>query len=190
MVHALDIAGSAFSFLSTLFYVIASVWAWPIGIVATLINGTLYGITGIYGDMSLEGIYFISMFYGWYQWKRGGREHKAILVSSLNLKLSTVLVSIGVIGTVVTYFILKYLTDSHVPALDAGTTVFSLIAQWMTCKKILECWMVWFCVDAVYVGLYIYKGIPFHSVLLFVYLGMAIAGYVRWYRLKKEGHHG
>jgi nicotinamide mononucleotide transporter len=190
MIHALDITGSIFSFLSTLFYVLASVWAWPIGIVATLINGSLYGITGIYGDMSLEVIYFISMFYGWYQWRRGGKQHKALPVTRLTPNLSGILAAIGVGGTVVAYFILKNYTNSHVPALDASTTAFSLIAQWMTCKKILECWMVWFCVDAVYVGLYIYKGIPFHSVLLFVYLGMAIAGYIRWYQLKKESAHG
>lgn len=53
------------------FYVKADKWAWPIGAIATALNIVLYGLTGIYGDMTLEGIYFLSMFYGWYQWTRG-----------------------------------------------------------------------------------------------------------------------
>ena len=60
-----DSAGSVFSFLSTLFYIRASVLAWPMALIASSINMYLYLRTGLYGDMSLEGFYFLSTFYGW-----------------------------------------------------------------------------------------------------------------------------
>mgnify|MGYP000713545896 CR=1 FL=1 len=69
------------------------------------------------------------------------------------------------------------------PYLDATTTVLSLIAQWMVCKKIIENWILWFVVDAIYVFLYFYKDIPAHGVLLIIYLGLAVAGFIRWRKL-------
>ena len=176
-------SGAVFSLLSTLFYVRADKRAWPLGVVATSLNSILYGLTGIYGDMALEGIYFISMFYGWYQWDRGSKNDDALPVSHITWRMVVVLSMIAVIGIFVVVSLLKHYTNSQVPYFDATTTVLSLIAQWLICKKIIETWILWFFVDAMYVGLYSYKGIPAHSVLLVIYLGLAVVGYVRWYRL-------
>lgn len=187
LVHSLDIVGSIFSLISTLFYVKADWRAWPIGVCATLLNISLYSYLGIYGDMTLEVLYFFSMFYGWYVWLRGGKNHHAIAISTLTQQSFLYYLGLAMIGSVIVFFLLKHYTNSTVPYLDSITTVLSLIAQYMTCRKILECWILWFIVDAIYVGLYINKGIPFHSVLLMIYLGLAVAGYLRWYQLKKTG---
>ena len=79
------------------------------------------------------------------------------------------MLSIG--GIFATAQLLKNFTDSQIPYLDAITTVLSWIAQWMICKKIIETWFLWFVVDVIYVGLYFYKGIPAHGILLMIYLG-------------------
>ncbi len=185
--QTLDISGAIFSLLSTLLYVKADQRAWPVGLVAILINMTLYLLTGLYGDSSLEFIYLVSTFYGWYQWTRGDVHQPERAISRLSFKHGVTLLVLGTIGFLLTVYCLEHFTHSKVPYWDASTTILSLIAQWLICRKIFETWIVWFIVDALYVGLYFYKGIPAHSILAFVYSGTAVAGYWRWrYQLSKQ----
>lgn len=182
-IHALDIIGSIFSLICTLYYVRANVLAWPTGLVASSLNIILYFYSGLYGDMSLEGFYFLSTFYGWYIWLRGGAHHQQREITRITAKHALILVLITVIGIEAVHFYLAHYTNSQVPYWDATTTVISLVAQWLICRKIIECWYLWFIVDAMYVGLYFYKGIDAHSILLVIYVGLAVAGYLRWRKL-------
>ncbi len=50
----------------------------------------------------------------------------------------------------------------------------------MLAKKIIENWLVWIVVDAVSVGIYIYKGL-YPTVILFTVLSiLAVVGYMAW----------
>src|SRR3990167_9266191 len=144
MLHHLDILGAIFSFLSTCFYVLAMELCWPIGIAATVVNGTLYGLSGIYGDMVLEGIYFLTMFYGWYEWRYGGKNHKKLPVQRLRWPLVCILTGVAVLGIAITYSVLKFYLHSSVAGMDSITTILSLIAQWNGSVKIQERWIVMF----------------------------------------------
>ncbi len=133
--------------------------------------------------MTLEGIYFLSMFYGWYQWTRGSFVIGEWPILNLSWRLPVILSVLAARGIFGVAELLKHFTNSQAPYLDSLTTVLSLIAQWMICRKIIQTWFLWFIVDAIYVGLYLYKGIPAHSILLVIYLGLAVAGYLRWRKL-------
>lgn len=187
----LDIVGAVFSFASTLFYIKIDKRAWPIGLCAIGINIFLYYQTGIYGDMSLEIVYFVLTFYGWYQWMWGGGNHDNLPITHLTPKLGLLLSFIAGTGSWACAILLIKFTHSQVPYWDAITTVLSLIAQWMICKKILETWVVWLVVDAMYVGLYFNKALPFHSALLVIYCGLAIVGWWRWRKqcMQNQGRH-
>jgi nicotinamide mononucleotide transporter len=50
----------------------------------------------------------------------------------------------------------------------------------MLAKKMIEHWFVWIVVDAVAVGLYIYRGLYPTAFLFIVYSVMAIVGWVQW----------
>ncbi len=57
---------------------------------------------------------------------------------------------------------------------------FSFVATWMLARKILENWLFWIIVDAISVGLYIYKGL-YPTAALFAFLTvMAVFGYIVW----------
>lgn len=187
LIFFLDIAGAAVSFISTIFFIRASIWAWPVGLIATLFNMTLYGMKGIYADMSLEMFYFLSMFYGWYEWKRGGKQHRPLGITHITFQMSCLLIIVGLIAAGFLVWILKVGAHSQVPYFDALTTVVSLIAQFLMCRKIIESWILWFIVDAVYVMLYTYKGIFVHSVVWAIYIGMAALGYLSWKRKMTHG---
>ena len=64
--------------------------------------------------------------------------------------------------------------------MDAMTTAGSIVATWMLARKILEHWLVWIIVDAVSLGLYLYKELYATSVLFLIYTLVAIAGFYAW----------
>lgn len=179
--HSLDIIGAIFSFVSTLFYIRASSHAWPIGLIAIVISIVLYISTGLYADAAKEMVYFIFSILGWYWWLHGGTKKEKLPITKLSIKHGLTLSFIACFSIYALAFLLIHFTNSQVPYWDATTTILSLTAQWLICRKIIECWILWFIVDALYAGLYFYKDIPAHGVLLMVYLVMAVVGYVVWF---------
>ena len=180
LIHHLDIIGTFFSFISTILYIRASTQAWPLALIAISINITLYILTGLYADAVKEGVYWLSSLIGWYWWLRGGSNHQKLSINKLNEKQGIILAGIAGLGTIILAFSLIHFTNSQVPYWDATTTVLSLTAQWLICRKTIECWILWFVADALYAGLYFYKGLPAHGILLSVYTVMAIIGYFTW----------
>ena len=185
----LDVSGSIFSFASTTFYILAKPQAWPIGIIACLINFTLYLRLGLYADTALESIYLLSQFYGWYYWLHGGTNQQSKPITHLSKLHGIILGCLSVLFIIVIESVLRFQTNDSAPFWDATTMILSLAAQWLTCRKIIETWILWLVVDSMYVGLYIYKQIPAHSLLLCIYLVMAMIGYWSWWRKLKSGSH-
>ena len=180
MLETLDIIGAVLAFVTTILYIRINIFAWPLSLIAICIDMFLYLKKGIYGDTALNCIYLTLTLYGWYQWKYGGNNNSVLSTTSLDSKLTLQLLAIAVMGISALFYALSHYTNSQIPFLDASTTILSLIAQWMLCKKIIQCWALWFLVDAVYSGIYFYKGIPAHGVLNIVYLSMAVVGYLSW----------
>lgn len=178
----LDTIGTIFGFISTICYIRVSSLAWPIGLIAIICDMILFLQKGIYGDLGLNGIYLIMTIYGWYNWKFGGENKSELPITNCSKNLWLSLSIISITGIILLALFLKFYTNSQVPILDAITTIISLVAQWLICRKIIQCWHLWFLVDALYVGLYLFKGIPAHALLNVVYLTMAITGYYSWKR--------
>lgn len=186
LTNGFDWLGSALSLCSTLLFIRADIRAWPFGLAATVVNTILYAHLGIYGDMSLEACYFFAMIYGWYAWLHGGRNHSELNIAHVSWQHAAILIALVVLGMWGIEHFLKADTNSQVPYLDSFTTVIALTAQWLTCRKIMESWILWFAADVVYTGLFIYKGIPVHAGVHAFYLLLAILGYWRWWKLKPK----
>lgn len=176
-----DLVGGLASLLSTYLFIRVDRKAWPIGLIATCINGFLYWQKGIYGDMFLEIFYFFSLGYGWQQWTSLQQEETS-QIKHLSLKQWLYLGLFSVLMTVGVYLLLSRLSPSTVPKTDALTTSLSLIAQWLMCRQYIATWLLWLITDALYAGLYWSKGLVFHTILMLTYTGMAIAGFLQWRR--------
>lgn len=177
-----DLIGALCSLLSTYYFIRMDNKAWGIGMIATCLNGVLYWYNGIYADMTLESFYFFTMVYGWHKWHSLEKTNYNHAVKQLNYLHAFILLILFCIGFNLIYFILIYFTNSSIPALDAFTTTLSLIAQWLMCHKIMMTWVLWFITDAIYAWIYLTKAIPFHALLMIIYMGMAITGYLFWMR--------
>lgn len=180
MINYLDFLGAASGLIATCLFIRVHWLAWPIGLIAICIDLVLFYQKGIYGDMCLQMFYLSITFYGWYLWRPSIVSSTTSAIKTLN---SRQMFCLGILSTIMILLIaqiLKQFTDSNVPYLDSTTTSLSLVAQYLMCKKIIQTWVLWFIIDALYIGLYAYKGLPFHSGLLLLYLFLAVLGYRQW----------
>jgi nicotinamide mononucleotide transporter len=158
-----------------------NVWNWPVGIANSAFYVVVFFHARLYADSSLNILYVVLGFLGWYWWLKGG-EHRSVLHVSRASKVSAgVLAAIGVVATAGMTVFLAGVHDSA-PFLDALTTVLSLIAEYMLARKLLENWWVWITADVIYIGLYSYRSLYLTAILYALFLAMCIAGFVRWRR--------
>jgi nicotinamide mononucleotide transporter len=159
---------------------------WLYGIITSLLYVYVFFNSKIYADMSINIYYVIISIYGWIHWykrENGGKEE--LQFSRLNLKNGIILFLITLLIFFLISFILKKFTDSSIIFWDAFITAGSITATWMLARKILEHWLIWIVVDALSIGLYIYKGLYPTVFLFLVYTILAVIGFFEWRRLWK-----
>lgn len=159
------------------------IWSWPTAIVNVGLYAVLFRREKLYADMGLQVIYLLLSFYGWYQWLYGGANRTELHVSRVTVRLAVLLTGIGALGSVALGTLLHRTTDASLPYLDSTLSVFSLIAQWMMTRKILENWVVWIVLDVVYVWMFVMlKQLHFTAFQYAVFLALAILGFRDWRR--------
>ena len=165
-----------------------NIWCWPLGMISVVLYGFVFFQTRLYADMGLQVLYFALAIYGWWAWLRGGEDHDELQVSLLSNRSRVVLVSIGALGGVFLGQTLSRFTDASLPFMDSALTSFSIVAQWMQTRKLLEAWLVWLAVDLFYVGMFLYKGLYLTSGLYAIFLYLAVLGFVEWRRSMGRTH--
>ena len=128
--------------------------------------------------------------YGWWAWLHGGEGDGELEVSltpgptRLRLLLGATLGGI-LLGQALTHF-----TNASLPFVDSVLTSFSIGAQWMQTRKLLESWLVWLAVDVGYIGMFLYKALYPTAGLYTVFLVLAAMGFVQWRRSLRGGRWG
>ena len=159
----------------------ANIWLWIVGAIMPMVHGVLYLSSGIYADAMMQLYYVFAGIYGLYVWLRGTkRAEKVVNIQYTPTKWIIPLVVVYAVLHVAMYYLLSEFTDSRVPFFDSMSTALSIVAMWMLSRKLVEQWLVWLVVDAISVGLYLYKGIPITAMLYTLYCALALAGYMRW----------
>lgn len=179
--RAVEILAVLFSLAYLWFSIRQQILLWPMGIISAVLYMAVFYQSKFYADMGLNGYYLAVSVYGWIHWSRAGKEGKETLpVSRISRNTALVLGSLTLIGFLGIGWGLDRFTDSPIPYWDALTTAVSFTATWMLARKILEHWILWIFVDAISIGLYLYRGLYPTLVLFVVYTTMAIIGYLQW----------
>lgn len=154
---------------------------WPAGIISSALYIGINYKAALYLDAWLQVYYCGVGLYGWWLWKRRGTANqKALHISKTPMNLWIILLLTGGAASVGLGALSDQFTDSPVPYFDATLTAFSLVATWMTARKLLENWVLWIAADAAYVVLYQQRGLPFTALLFLIFTFTAIAGYLTW----------
>ncbi len=176
----IEVLGAISGLIYLYFSIRQIIWLWPLGIITSLLYIYVFHATKFYADMGLQVYYFFISFYGWYNWIYGKKGNKKLSVQNAGVRLLLLLTVItGLFTVIIANFLIRY-TDSTLPWWDAFTTAASIPATWMLARKIIENWLFWIIIDAVSIGLYIYKGLYPTVILFTVYTSLAFAGYFKW----------
>jgi nicotinamide mononucleotide transporter len=181
-VNPYEAAGVAFGVVAVWLTVRENVWCWPLGIVNVVLSAVVFAQAKLYADMGLQVVYVALCLYGWWAWLHGGAGEGPLVVSRTPGAAGAALAAGGAAFAGALGHFLRSQTDASLPFLDASTASFSLVAQWMQTRKWIESWVVWIVVDAVYVGMYVVKGLFLMAGLYGVFLALAVAGLVAWRR--------
>ncbi len=157
-------------------------WCWPLGMLSVTLYAVVFYDARLYADMGLQGLYFSLAAYGWWAWLHGGEDHGELRVSLTSARMRVALLVAAAIGGVLLGQALNRFTDASLPFMDSMLTSFSIAAQWMQTRKLLESWLVWLAVDVLYVAMFLYKELFLTAGLYAVFLGLATVGFVEWRR--------
>jgi nicotinamide mononucleotide transporter len=159
-----------------------NIWCFPVGIINVALYAYFFFSPGIrlYADALLQCIYIILLLYGWFKWNKKIKEAKESNIVKLDFKKALLLFTIAVVSTIILANILIQYTDATFTWIDSSLTCASLVAQWMIAKKIIENWIVWIIVDAIYIPLYLTKGLSLTAVLYGLFLILAVKGFIEW----------
>lgn len=162
-----------------------NIWVYPTGIINVLIYVYLCFHAGLYADMGINAFYFFMSVVGWYNWAKKDETKKHIPITKLRTKgwilhILLIIVFYGIIR-----WVLKDITNSTVPDLDAFTTSLFVSGMLLMAWKKLENWLAWILGDLLVIPLFAYKGLAFTSVQYIVFLVLAILGYLEWRKIIK-----
>lgn len=178
----LEIAGVATGIVAVWLTTKQKIWCWPIGIVSVLLFVAVFARARLYGAMGLQVVYAGLCAYGWYAWVRGGEDNTGLRVARASARVLVAGAVVGVATTAALAFWLGRATDESLPLTDAATTAFSLVAQALQTRKLIENWWLWMAVDVVYVGMNLSQGLVWAAGLYAVYAALAVAGLRDWRR--------
>lgn len=163
---------------------------WIASVVMPMISMWIYFSKGLYADFAINIYYLAIAVYGFIVWTRPKREksasHTEHPITHAPLGVWVLAIGASLILWVGIWWVLVTFTNSTVPVADAFTTALSIVALWMMARKYAEQWLLWFVVDLVCAGLYLYKELPFYCILYAIYTVIAIFGYRKWLRLMKK----
>lgn len=150
---------------------------------------TISFLNALWGNALLYLLYYIPMqILGIFKWSKNLKENSAeILKSRLTKKERFKFLFIGIIGSILTAFILYFLKDKS-PIIDGITTFLSILGMYFTVQRLIEQWIVWIIVNGLSFIMWlllIISGAKAYSTLVMwgAYFVMAIYFYIVW---KKE----
>ena len=162
------------------FAIIENVWCWLFGIISCALSVYLCYTGKLFLESGLQVFYVIISFYGWYQWLHGSIEKKELRIVSYSFRKNLVIILTGIAIWIPLGIIFSNYSTQVLPFLDAFVTAFSLLATWMTTKKIIENWLYWILIDLFAISLYFNRGFYLIALIYFIYTFLAIAGYFKW----------
>ena len=158
------------------------IWSWPLSMVSVALYAVVFYRAQLYAEVGLQSVYFILAAYGWWAWRFGGTDHSDLEVSKVPSRLRGKLLVIGIVcGGALGGALARY-TNASLPYMDSMLAAFSMVAQWMQTRKLLETWLLWLALDIFYVGMFLYKGLYPTAALYAAFLYLAARGYIEWRR--------
>ena len=159
-----------------------NIWCWPAAFISTAIYIFLFFDVNLYMESFLNLYYLAMAVYGWYQWQKHSANQQQRMIVTWPFNKHLLLIAVTFILVLLSAYLLNNYTNQDFALIDSFTTWFALLATYMVTQKILENWFYWIVIDSISIYLYVAKGFALTSVLFFIYIVLAIVGWLTWKR--------
>ena len=181
----LEIIAVIFGLLSVWYAKKDNILVFPTGLVSTSIFVYLLWKWTLWGDMMINGYYFVMSIYGWYHWtrKKGNTDEFPISkISSSEKRIAIILFIFTVAFVVSVYYYFDKFTTWYA-YIDTFITGIFFVGMWLMAKRKVENWIFWIVGDVISIPLYFAKGYTFTSFQYIVFTVVAIFGYLEWKKI-------
>jgi nicotinamide mononucleotide transporter len=178
----IEIAAALLGVINVLLVVRRNVWNYPFGIVMVSLYFFVFWDAKLYSDALLQIFFLLIQLYGWWNWVHSPQVDHGVAVDWLNwpkrLKWAA--------GTAAMILLwgtgMHRYTDAVAPYADATIAGLSVAAQLLQSLRKVESWVVWITVDALAVGLFIWRGLDVTAGLYALFFILACVGLREWAR--------
>ncbi len=183
-----EILGTVLGVIGVGLMIRENIWGWPVGLVQVAVYAWVFLGAKLYSDALLQAFFFAIQAYGWAYWltNRHTAARSDLPVTRLGAPAAAGWIAAGALATAAWGTFMHRTTDAALPYWDAFILVFSLIAQWLQARKVLENWAGWLGVNTVAIGVYWAKDLRLTAGLYLVFWAMALWGWRAWSRSMRE----
>jgi nicotinamide mononucleotide transporter len=181
----LEIIAVIFGLLSVWYAKKDNILVFPTGLVSTSIFVYLLWKWTLWGDMMINGYYFVMSIYGWYHWtrKKGDTVEFPISKISSSEKRIAIILFIFTVAFVVSVYLYFDKFTTWYAYVDTFVTGIFFVGMWLMAKRKVENWIFWIIGDVISIPLYFAKGYTFTSFQYVVFTIVAIFGYLEWKKI-------
>ncbi len=130
----------------------------------------------LYAESGLYAFYVAVSLYGWWAWSRPEQNE----ISELRLSKHILLIISGITLSIILSELTGHYTDAARPFADSLSTVFGVLATFLTIRKVLSNWIYWIAIDLFSVWLYLARHSEIYAAQMFLFAGLAVYGYFQW----------
>lgn len=187
--HLVEAVAAILGFIYVYFIATERSIGWLFGIMSAFFYAIFFYSMSTLGLFSQQVAYIILGFYGLISWsaKKNPLPIRSIGFSVWKWVLLSVILGL-IFATLIKLVGASKNNSVIVPdsreILDAQFFVFSLLATWLTTRKILENWHIWIVVNIVGTIWFAYEHWWSTSVLYLAYLFLAINGLKKWKKIR------
>lgn len=180
----LEITAVIFAILYLILAVKQNILCWTAGIISSVLYFFIMQKAGLYMEAYLQVFYVVMGIYGWSQWSASNASNPSFIVNTWSKYQHMITISIILVLSLLSGFLLERYTDAALPFLDALVSWGAVVATYMVAKKLLENWIYWFVIDATSIFLFIERGLWLSAVLFATYLVIIFFGYQSWNKVR------
>jgi nicotinamide mononucleotide transporter len=178
----LEIIAVIFGLFSVWYAKKDNILVFPTGLVSTFIYVYLLWKWTLWGDMMINGYYFLMSIYGWYHWTRKKDETVEFPISKISSsekRIAIILFIFTVAFVVSVYHYFDKFTTWYA-YVDTFITGIFFVGMWLMAKRKIENWIFWIIGDVISIPLYFAKGFTFTSFQYIIFTIVAVYGYLEW----------
>ena len=182
----MEIAAVVFAIIYLLLAVKQDVKCWFAAIISSILYFFIMYDAGLYMEAYLQIFYIMMAFYGLQQWRSVDTDAPQFIVRTWDKRMHIKIITLIVIMTLISGFLLEKYTNAIFPFIDGLTTWGAIVATYMVAKRLLENWIYWFVIDFISIFLFMSRGLFLTSGLFFIYLVIIYFGYMSWVKIRDD----